>query len=191
MKHILLAALLVALLLLPAPCGAQQKLIDDIGMDRVAHASVRYLLCDQLKRNGGMNNFWAATTTLAVDALKEWADGRFDSGDFAAMAIDYATGVLAAYRYKRKHPASKRGPSSRAGALGIIRKVSILCVVALAHYLDAAMGTSAAHTVVIWFYIGNEGLSIVENAGKAGAPIPKRLTETLEQLAKEKEEMNK
>lgn len=104
----------------------------------------------------------------------------------AAMAIDYATGVLAAYRYKRKHPVSKRGPNSRIGALGIIRKVSILCIVALAHYLDAAMGTSAVHTVVIWFYIGNEGLSIIENAGKAGAPIPKRLTETLEQLAKEK-----
>ena len=108
-----------------------------------------------------------------------------------AMAIDYATGILAAYHYKRKHPTSKRGPNSRVGALGIIRKVSILCVVALAHYLDTAMGTSAAHTVVVWFYIGNEGLSIIENVGKAGAPIPKRLSETLEQLQLEKNERSR
>ena len=105
-----------------------------------------------------------------------------------AMVIDYVTGVLAAYRYKRKHPDSKKGPNSRVGALGIVRKVSILCIVALAHYLDTAMGISAVHTMIVWFYIGNEGLSIIENAGKAGAPIPKRLTETLEQLAKEKDE---
>ena len=105
-----------------------------------------------------------------------------------AMAIDYVTGVLAAYRYKRKHPDSKKGPSSRVGALGIVRKVSILCIVALAHYIDTAMGTSAVHTMIVWFYIGNEGLSIIENAGNAGAPIPKRLTETLEQIAKEKDE---
>ena len=104
-----------------------------------------------------------------------------------AMAIDYITGVLAAYRYKRKHPNSKKGPSSRVGALGIIRKVSILCIVALAHYLDTAMGISAVHTMIVWFYIGNEGLSIIENGAKAGAPIPKRLTDTLEQLAKEKD----
>ena len=104
-----------------------------------------------------------------------------------AMVIDYITGVLAAYRYKRKHPNSKKGPSSRVGALGIIRKVSILCIVALAHYLDTAMGISAVHTMIVWFYIGNEGLSIIENAAKAGAPIPKRLTDTLEQLAKEKD----
>ena len=104
-----------------------------------------------------------------------------------AMVIDYITGVLAAYRYKRKHPNSKKGPSSRVGALGIIHKVSILCIVALAHYLDTAMGISAVHTMIVWFYIGNEGLSIIENTAKAGAPIPKRLTDTLEQLAKEKD----
>ncbi len=65
--------------------------------------------------------------------------------------------------------------------------MSILCIVALAHYLDTAMGISAVHTMIVWFYIGNEGLSIIENTAKAGAPIPKRLTDTLEQLAKEKD----
>ena len=106
-----------------------------------------------------------------------------------AMAIDYVTGVLAAYRYKRKHPNSRKGPNSRVGALGIVRKASILCVVALAHYLDTAMGISAVHTLIVWFYIGNEGLSIIENVGKAGAPIPKKLRDTLEQLRNEPDEM--
>mgnify|MGYP000864881695 CR=1 FL=1 len=84
MKHILLTTLIAMLLLLPAPCGARQKLIDDIGVDRFAHAGISYLICDQLKRNCGMNDFWAATTTLAVGAFKELADGHWDSGDFAA-----------------------------------------------------------------------------------------------------------
>lgn len=106
----------------------------------------------------------------------------------AAMVIDYVTGVLAAYKYKRKHPKSKAGPNSRRGALGIVRKVSILCIVAFAHFLDHAMGTATIHTVIVWFYIGNEGLSVIENAAKAGAPIPRRLRDTLEQLAYEKEE---
>ncbi|BEU87816.1 hypothetical protein TAMA11512_12800 [Selenomonas sp. TAMA-11512] len=108
-----------------------------------------------------------------------------------AMAIDYVTGVLAAYRYKRKHPSSKRGPSSRVGALGIVRKVSILCIVALAHYIDTAMGTSAVHTMIVWFYIGNEGLSIIENAANSGVPVPQKLCDTLEQLKNEKGERGK
>ena len=60
-------------------------------------------------------------------------------------------------------------PNSRRGALGIVRKVSILCIVAFAHFLDHAMGTATIHTVIVWFYIGNEGLSVIENAAKAGA----------------------
>lgn len=103
-----------------------------------------------------------------------------------AMAIDYLTGVLAAFRYKKKHPHSKGGPNSKVGFLGIIRKVGIFAVVSFAHYLDYATGVSAIHTVVVWFYIGNEGLSIIENAAKAGAPIPETLKSKLDQLTHEK-----
>lgn len=84
MKRILFAAVFAAMMLLPAPCGANHRLVDNVGIDRVAHASVSYLICDQLKRNVGMNDFWAGATTLAIGALKEWADGDWDNGDFAA-----------------------------------------------------------------------------------------------------------
>lgn len=84
MKHIFLATLVAALMLMPVPCGANPHIVDDVGIDRIAHAGVSYLICDQLKRNAGMNDFWAATTTIAIGALKEWADGDWDGGDFAA-----------------------------------------------------------------------------------------------------------
>lgn len=84
MKRIFLAVLVAALMFAPVPCGANHRIIDDVGVDRIAHAGVSYLICDQLKRNVGMNDFWAATTTIAIGALKEWADGDWDGGDFAA-----------------------------------------------------------------------------------------------------------
>ena len=84
MKRILFAAVVAAMILLPVPCGANHRLVDSVGVDRVAHAGISYLICDQLKRNAEMNDFWAATTTLAIGALKEWSDGHWDSGDFAA-----------------------------------------------------------------------------------------------------------
>lgn len=84
MKRILSAVLVTALILLPIPCGANHRIVDDVGIDRVTHAGISYLICDQLRRNAGMNNFWAGATTIAIGALKEWSDGHFDSGDFAA-----------------------------------------------------------------------------------------------------------
>ena len=84
MKRILLKVLIAAFVLFPVPCAANPRIVEDVGIDRVAHAGVSYLICDQLKRNAGMNSFWAATTTLAIGALKEWSDGHWDGKDFAA-----------------------------------------------------------------------------------------------------------
>lgn len=100
-----------------------------------------------------------------------------------AMVIDYITGVLAAYI----NPNMKL--NSNKGFAGFCKKMVILCLVALSHELDMALGQSTlTQPFVVWFFIANEGLSILENAGKAGLPIPKKLRETLEQLASEKEE---
>ena len=76
MKKLLIV---LALLLLPSTCLAS------IGVDKFAHAGVSYLICDQLHRNAGMNDFWAAFTTLCIGAAKEaWLDNEWDNGDFAA-----------------------------------------------------------------------------------------------------------
>ena len=108
-----------------------------------------------------------------------------------AMCIDYITGMLAAVIYKKKHPRSKKGLDSRVGTIGILKKVLILCMVALSHILDAAVSFDGIEAAVTWFYIGNEALSIVENAAKCGTPLPKKLLEVLEQLAGENERVEK
>ena len=105
----------------------------------------------------------------------------------AAMVIDYLTGILAAYATKRRNPKSKKGLDSRVGAIGIIKKVLILSIIAFAHLVDQAVSFDGIQAVVTWFYIGNEGLSIIENAAKAGAPVPKKLRDALEQLTDKKE----
>lgn len=82
------------------------------------------------------------------------------------MGVDYVTGVLTAFADPERVPRSKRG------FLGICKKVMVLAVVALAHFVSDLVGNEAARTLVVWFFVGNEGLSILENAANAGVPVP-------------------
>lgn len=96
------------------------------------------------------------------------------------MIIDYMTGLMAAYICPDLKLNSARG------LRGICKKTMILMLVVLAHELEKAAGVPAVQSVVTWFFIGNEGLSIIENAAKSGVPIPAKLRDTLEQLQTEK-----
>lgn len=98
----------------------------------------------------------------------------------AFMIIDYATGVINAI-YKKEL-------NSNVGFIGICRKVVILALVGVANLLDInVIGEAhAIRTAVIFFYLANEGISILENAAKIGLPIPQKLKNVLEQL-KEKD----
>ena len=98
------------------------------------------------------------------------------------MLIDYITGLLAAYI----NPNLKLDSSK--GFRGICKKIMIILLIVLAHELEKATGIPAIQSVVVWFFIGNEGLSVIENSAKAGIPIPVKLQDTLEQLTKEKGE---
>lgn len=98
-----------------------------------------------------------------------------------AMVMDYVTGVIAAYINPDMLLNSKRGFA------GILKKLMILMLVSFAHFMDSALGQSVVCVAVTWFFIGNEGLSVIENAAKAGLPVPEKLKDTLEQLAHEKE----
>lgn len=102
-----------------------------------------------------------------------------------AMLIDYVSGVIAAYI----NPALSL--NSQRGFRGILKKIMILLLVSLGHVLDTAMHQQIICIAVTYFFLGNEGLSIVENAAKAGVPIPAKLRDRLEQLAEEKEGRNK
>ena len=101
------------------------------------------------------------------------------------MVLDYVSGVLSAYINPNLALNSQRGFK------GILKKVMILVLVCLAHMVDSATGQVLAQSIVVWFFIGNEGLSIVENASKAGLPVPEKLKNTLEQLRDERESMEK
>ena len=83
---LVIVALTTLLTILSAPAmAAEHSLADSVGVDRFAHFGISYVINDQLKRNAGFNDFWAAATTLAIGAAKEnWIDKQWDNGDFAA-----------------------------------------------------------------------------------------------------------
>lgn len=92
------------------------------------------------------------------------------------VITDYITGVMCAIADKKL--------SSAVGFKGICRKVLIFLLVGIANILDMqVIGTgSVLRTAVIFFYISNEGLSLLENAGHLGLPIPVKIKSVLEQL---------
>ena len=92
------------------------------------------------------------------------------------VAVDYVTGLMCAVSDKRL--------SSRAGFKGICRKVLIFTLVGVANIIDIQIihTGSVLRTAVIFFYLSNEGVSLLENAAHLGLPIPKKLKEVLEQL---------
>lgn len=102
------------------------------------------------------------------------------------MAADYVTGLLVAVMGKSTKT-EYGGLSSKVGAIGLARKGLMLMVVLVAALMDSVMGTGSAmcRDAACWFYIANEGISILENAGLAGAPYPAKLKELLGQKQKE------
>ena len=94
----------------------------------------------------------------------------------AFVAIDYLTGVMCAIVDKKL--------SSSVGFKGIFRKILIFVMVGIGHTLDAQIlgGGDVLRTAVIFFYCANEGLSLIENAGHLGLPIPEKLKSVLAQL---------
>ena len=95
------------------------------------------------------------------------------------ILLDYITGVCKAITNKRVN--------SLIGAKGIVKKVGYLIVVAVSVRLDQMVGdTGAIRNLVIYFFVANEGISILENWGSMGLPLPKKLFDVLEQLKVEK-----
>ena len=98
------------------------------------------------------------------------------------VAVDYLTGILCAI--------SDKSLSSEVGFKGIAKKVVIFMLVGVANILDVeVIGTgSVLRTAVIFFYLSNEGISLLENATHLGLPVPKKLKDVLEQIHDRSEE---
>ena len=108
-----------------------------------------------------------------------WFLGGYDGFLYALIAfisVDYILGVFCGILEKHL--------SSDVGARGIFKKVVIFSLVGVAHVIDQNIigDGSAIRTSVIFFYLSNEGISIIENSTRLGLPIPDKLRDILEQL---------
>lgn len=107
------------------------------------------------------------------------------------MAVDYITGLIVAGVFHAS-PKTKTGTlESRAGWKGLCRKGMSLLIVLVACRLDAVMGSSFVRDAVVIGFIANETLSIIENAGLMGVPIPKVLARAVDILKQRSEEEQK
>ena len=126
-----------------------------------------------------------STTQIIIAAVGGYIGyflGGWDGFLYALLAfvvIDYITGIMVAVLEKRL--------SSEVGFRGIFKKVLIFSLVAVGHIIDSKLiqNGGAIRTAVIFFYLSNEGISILENTAKIGLPIPAKLRGILEQLNKE------
>ena len=128
-----------------------------------------------------MKEFWNTIQLMftAVGGWLGWFLGGCDGLLYALIAvvvIDYITGVMCAI--------NDQSLSSEVGFRGICRKVLIFLMVGIANILDVnVIGTgSVLRTAVIFFYISNEGVSLMENAAHLGLPVPEKIKVVLEQL---------
>ena len=125
----------------------------------------------------------------AIGTGLTWLFGSWDTALvvlIAFMVLDYITGLLRAWINKEV--------SSDVGLKGIARKTVIFIVLIVAVLLDRLLntGTWVFRTLICYFYIANEGISLLENCAGLGLPIPERLKDSLEQIKDgEKKELNK
>ena len=128
-----------------------------------------------------MKEFWSMIQ-LGFAAVGGWLGyflGGCDGLLYALLAfvvLDYITGILCAIADKKL--------SSDVGFKGGIRKVLIFVMVGIGHLLDTQIfgETGVLRTAIIFFYLSNEGISLLENAGHLGLPIPEKMKKVLEQL---------
>lgn len=128
-----------------------------------------------------MKEFWNTIQLIfaGIGGWLGWFLGGCDGLLYALLAfvvIDYITGIMCAI--------NDHSLSSEVGFKGICRKVLIFLLVGIGHILDAqVIGTgSVLRTAVIFFYISNEGVSLLENAAHLGLPVPEKIKVVLEQL---------
>ena len=128
-----------------------------------------------------MREFWNSIQLIfaAVGGWLGWFLGGCDGLLYALIAfciIDYLSGVACAI--------ADHNLSSQIGFKGIFKKVLIFLLVGIGHILDTQVigSGSVLRTAVIFFYLSNEGVSLIENAAHLGLPIPEKLKDVLEQL---------
>ena len=128
-----------------------------------------------------MKEFWNIIQVIiaGIGGWLGWFLGESDGLLYtliAFVAVDYITGVMCAVADKKL--------SSQVGFKGICRKVLIFALVGIGHVLDAQVigAGSVLRTAVIFFYLSNEGVSLIEDTAHLGLPVPEKIKEVLSQL---------
>jgi toxin secretion/phage lysis holin len=122
---------------------------------------------------------WIQGVIAIAGGFLGWFLGGLDGFLYALIAfvvIDYLTGIMCAIADKKL--------SSEVGFRGLFRKILIFAMVGIGHLLDSLIlgDGSVLRTAVIFFYLSNEGISLLENAAHLGLPIPQKLRDVLAQL---------
>lgn len=125
-----------------------------------------------------LNEIISALLTFTIYIL-----GGFDialKSLLVVIVIDYITGVASAFYNKKL--------SSKVGFRGIIKKFCYICIVALSVVIDNLIGQQGViRTLVIYFFVANDGLSIIENMSEMGVKLPQKLKDSLEKIKEQGE----
>lgn len=137
-----------------------------------------------------MKNFICTIAGTAGSAIA-WAFGGWDASIITLlifMGIDYITGLIVAGVFHKSNKSENGALESRAGWKGLVKKGVTILFVVVAVRLDMLIGTSYIRDAVCIAFIANELLSIVENAGLMGIPIPAVITKGIELLKQKGDE---
>ena len=118
---------------------------------------------------------WAGAGLAAAAAFFFGGADKWIYALIAVVILDYISGVIAAI--------ITRKVNSRRGFAGILKKVLMFCVVGVANIVDQATGAGGVlRALTVGFLLANESISVLENCGRCGIPLPKKLLDILEQL---------
>jgi len=133
----------------------------------------------------GILTIIGATGAFIANLFGGWDAGMTTLVIF--IAVDYLTGLIVAGVFHKSKKTENGALNSKAGLQGIAKKIMMLFLVLVAVRLDIMTGTNYVRDAVIIALCGNELISIIENAGLMGVPIPKKLKEAIEVLSKKEE----
>ena len=132
-----------------------------------------------------MRDWLSAAVGFAAGVIS-WLAGGFDTPILAlviCMGVDYVTGLIVAGVFHTSPKTQGGGLDSRVGWKGLARKFVTLLIVVVANLMDELLGLAYIRDAVIIGFCANEGISILENAGHMGLPIPKILIRAIDELS--------
>ena len=136
----------------------------------------------------GLCTFFGMAGTVIVDLFGGWNEDMATLMIF--MAVDYVMGLIVAGVFKNSNKSKTGSLNSRTGWMGLCKKCTTFLFVILAKRLDMLLGTNYIWTATIIGFITNEAISIIENAGLMGIPLPSIVTKAIEVLREENKNGN-